>query len=109
MIIMAKNYSRDIECSEVRERLERGEALNIIDVREDEEWEAGNIPGAKHIPLGVLGQRLDELDRQKEYIFVCRSGNRSGIACEHLEAMGYNVINMTGGMLCWDGEVEYGK
>jgi rhodanese-related sulfurtransferase len=78
-------------------------------VREQEEWESGHIPGARHIPLGTLNERHQELDTKQETIIVCRSGNRSGMACEFLESLGYNVVNMQGGMMSWDGKVEYGK
>ncbi|MFC5541161.1 MAG: rhodanese-like domain-containing protein [Bacilli bacterium] len=87
--------------------LDANEDLNIIDVREDFEVANGMIPGAVHIPLGSIPERMEELDPSKEYIIVCRSGNRSGKACEFLEANGYNVINLEGGMLEYDGELEF--
>lgn len=105
---MAGKYSKDMLPQEVKERLAKGEKLNIIDVREPEEWESGHIPNAKHLPLGSLGQRYGELDRSQPYIIVCRSGNRSGLACELLEELGYDVTNMPGGMSRWEGEVAYG-
>ena len=106
---MAGKYSKDMLPSEVKERLAKGETLSILDVRELDEWESGHIPGAKHIPLGSLSERHKELDPKQETIIVCRSGNRSGLACEHLEALGYKVVNMPGGMNQWDGEMKYGK
>jgi len=94
---------QEITPSEVKERLERGEKLHIIDVREDEEVALGMIPGAKHIPLGQLPERLGEIDKTGETIMVCRSGGRSGRACEFLEASGVQgVKNMAGGMLAWE-------
>lgn len=81
----------------------------LVDVREDDEWESGHIPGARHIPLGTLGERHRELDPNRETIVICRSGNRSGLACEFLESLGYNVVNMQGGMSEWNGDIEYGK
>ena len=104
---MESSSVREIEADEVKRRLENGEALTIIDVREDEEWEAGHIPGATHIQLGSLGHRLDELDSSHELIMVCRSGNRSGYATEQLEAIGFQPVNMLGGMLAWKGQVIY--
>lgn len=103
---MAGKHSKDILPQQVKQRLAKGEQLRIIDVREPEEWESGHIPGSKLIPLGLIGQRHKDLDRSKEYILVCRSGNRSGIACEFLEERGYKVANMSGGMLRWDGDIE---
>ncbi|MBM7660049.1 rhodanese-related sulfurtransferase [Bacillus mesophilus] len=89
------------------ENLLTGEiSLNIIDVREVDEVANGKIPGALHIPLGLLEFRMNELDQSKEYIMVCRSGARSGRATQFLESYGYRVINMSGGMLDWEGKVE---
>ncbi|GGG23108.1 rhodanese-like domain-containing protein [Paenibacillus abyssi] len=103
---MAGKFSKAVMPQEVKQRLASGEALIIVDVREDTEWESGHIPGAKHIPLGSIGERHQELDSSRETIVVCRSGNRSGLACEVLESKGYNVVNMTGGMLEWTGDIE---
>lgn len=94
-----------ISADEVRQRLEHGEALNLIDVREPEEVALGILPGALHIPLGELPERHGELANNGEIIFVCRSGNRSGRACEYLESLGYSGLkNMAGGMLAYNGE-----
>ncbi|MBB6176552.1 rhodanese-related sulfurtransferase [Anoxybacillus tengchongensis] len=91
---------------EVEQQLKEGRALSIIDVREYEEVAQGKIPGARHIPLGQLLERMNEIDKNEEHILVCRSGNRSGMACQLLESYGYRVVNMTGGMLEWTGEIE---
>jgi len=85
---------------------EQRPTVEVLDVREHEEVAQGKIPGARHLPLGELLQRLNELDRAKEYIIVCRSGNRSSLACEWLSERGFQVKNMTGGMMNWKGEVE---
>ena len=88
---------------EVKRRIEQGERLNVIDVREDEEVAAGTIPGALHIPLGQLPERYGEIPRTGEIIVICRSGNRSGRACEYLQAIGFTGLkNMVGGMLAWE-------
>lgn len=97
---------KTIRPEEVNSKLEAGEALNLIDVRELEELEAGHIPGVKHIPLGELEDRLAELDKSKPYIVICRSGGRSGQATAFLNAQGYDVTNMSGGMLEWTGQVK---
>lgn len=106
---MSGTYTKNILPQEVQRRLERGEKLNLLDVREHDEWESGHIPGAKHIPLGSLGERYKELDLAEETIVICRSGNRSALACEYLASMGYKVVNMQGGMIEWTGNIEYGK
>ncbi|WP_026561182.1 rhodanese-like domain-containing protein [Bacillus sp. J37] len=97
---------KQFTAKEVENMLTQGQNVNIIDVREVEEVEAGKIPGVIHIPLGLLEFRMNELDKTKEYIMVCRSGGRSGRACQFLESYGFNVINMTGGMLDWEGETN---
>lgn len=97
---------KEITANELESLLNKGQHLNIIDVREVNEVAAGKIPGAVNIPLGLIEFRMHELDKSKEYIMVCRSGGRSGRATQFLESQGFNVINMTGGMLSWDGKVE---
>ncbi|KAF0815694.1 MULTISPECIES: rhodanese-like domain-containing protein [Cytobacillus] len=91
---------------EVETLLLEGKKIDIIDVREVDEVAEGKIPGAINIPLGLIEFRMHELDKSKEYIIVCRSGARSGRASQFLESYGFNVINMTGGMLSWEGKVE---
>ena len=86
--------------------LEQGKQLHVIDVREPGEVAQGKIPTAINMPLGLLEYRMNELDKSKEYIIVCHAGGRSSQATLFLESQGYNVINMTGGMLAWDGEIE---
>lgn len=97
---------KSISTTEVQEKLEAGEQLNLIDVREVGEVAEGHIPGIVNIPLGLLEFRMQELDKKKPYIMVCRSGGRSGQATAFLEAQGYDVKNMTGGMLDWSGDVK---
>lgn len=79
-----------------------GNQLNIIDVREDFEIALGTIPGAKHIPLGDIPNRLEEFDKNKKYYLICRSGGRSGNACAFLSDQGYDVVNIDGGMVDWE-------
>ncbi|WP_210471023.1 rhodanese-like domain-containing protein [Sporosarcina sp. 6E9] len=97
---------KEITPAEVKDLLESGQQLNLVDVREDDEVAEGIIPGAIHIPLGEVAERVGELDKSKPYIIICRSGGRSGRATEYLEEAGYDAANMTGGMLEWDGETE---
>lgn len=97
---------KEISAKEVEKKLAQGEKLHIIDVREVEEVAAGKIPGAIHIPLGWIEPKMNELDKSKEYIIVCRSGGRSGQATQYLESYGYSAVNMAGGMLDWEGEME---
>lgn len=97
---------REISPKAVEQKLNDGVTMNIIDVRETEEVAEGKIPGAINIPLGLIEFRKQDLDPSKEYVMVCRSGGRSGRATEYLEGQGYQVINMTGGMLAWEGKTE---
>lgn len=97
---------KEITAKEVENLLREGKQLNLIDVREVDEVAAGKIPGAVNIPLGVVEFRMNELDKSKEYIMVCRSGGRSGRATQFLKGQGYKVTNMAGGMLEWEGETE---
>jgi rhodanese-related sulfurtransferase len=81
----------------------RGE-LQILDVREDEEWAAGHIDGAVHIPLGQLPQRIGELDAQRPVVTVCRSGGRAAKAADLLISSGRRAAVMDGGMQRWARE-----
>jgi len=93
----------DLTAREVEEKLKKQETLSIIDVREDEELLTGKIPGAVHIPLGILMSSLHQLDKEKEYILVCHSGARSGMAKQMLELEGFSAANMIDGMVEWNG------
>jgi rhodanese-related sulfurtransferase len=97
---------KEMTVKEVQEYIKKNKNISIIDVREVEEVAAGKIPGIKNIPLSIFTERMDDINKDDEHILVCRSGNRSGKAGEYLESLGYKVINMTGGMLEWDGDVE---
>lgn len=96
---------KTISTVEVQKKLEAGETLNLIDVREPEEVAEGHIAGINHIPLGDLEARLNELNKETPYIIICRSGNRSGKATDLLTANGYDATNMVGGMLDWAGDI----
>jgi rhodanese-related sulfurtransferase len=97
---------KTITAKEVEALLNEKKPLNIIDVREVAEVQAGKIPGAVNMPLGLIEFRMHELDKAKEYIMVCRSGARSSQAAMLLEYNGYDVTNMSGGMMSWEGQVE---
>ncbi len=95
---------QNITVDEVKHRMDAGEQLNLVDVRELSEHTEFNIGGILH-PLGkVMRFEVDELDelKNKEVICYCRSGNRSGQAALMLETMGFaNVKNLSGGILAW--------
>lgn len=96
---------KTITTDELEKKLEAGEKLELVDVREDEEVQHGMIEGAKHIRMGTIPENLDYFDKDKEYIFICRSGSRSLNVCHYMQEQGYKVRNMVGGMMNWDGEV----
>ena len=85
-------------------RLYNDDAL-ILDVREDKEFSAGHIPKAKHIPLGQLASRLQELEKfkAKPVLVTCRSGQRSARACGMLKKAGFETVyNQAGGIIAWE-------
>lgn len=98
----------NITVEELKKRLDAGEELHIVDVREPHENAEFNIGGVL-IPLGkIQSMQIDEIEdlKEKEVICYCRSGNRSGQACMFLDAMGFkNTKNLVGGMLAWQEKV----
>jgi rhodanese-related sulfurtransferase len=84
----------------VAELLE-AEAAELIDVREEDEWEAGHVPGARHVQLVELTAAAETIDRERPVIFGCRSGNRSRMAAEAFRESGYDAYNMAGGLTAW--------
>lgn len=76
--------------------------VRIIDVREPMEIAQGSIPGAEPMPMSTLGNRIAEIGQEKDVVFVCRSGARSGQVCAYLAQNGYeNVYNLRGGVMGW--------
>ncbi|HUA43029.1 MAG TPA: rhodanese-like domain-containing protein [Streptosporangiaceae bacterium] len=73
----------------------------LLDVREDDEWAAGHVPDARHIPLGQLGARADEIPQDVQVYVICRTGARSGRAAQALNGAGWQAINVAGGMQDW--------
>lgn len=105
LILTEKNW-RDITPHEVK-RMLNNKDFQLVDVRELAEYEQGHIPGITLIPLSEFDSRIDEIDPNKEVVFVCRSGNRSGKVCEYLSTLGYKKLNnMVGGMIEWEGPIE---
>ena len=98
--------SGDIDPTEVKARLDRGENFQFIDVREPHEYQIARIPGARLIPLGELPKRLNELDSSVEVVAHCKSGMRSAKAVDLLKQNGFNAGNMKGGILAWSDKVD---
>lgn len=99
----------EITPTELKTRLDRGDPLTIIDVREPFEWDIGNLEsqGARLIPLKQVPERLGEIDRDEEIVLQCRSGARSAQALGYLRQQGYTrLLNLRGGILAWADEVD---
>jgi rhodanese-related sulfurtransferase len=77
------------------------EGLLVLDVREDEEWEAGHVEGSVHIPLMELGARYAELPQAEQTLVVCRVGSRSAYAAAFLIQQGVDAVNLDGGLVAW--------
>ena len=90
----------ELEPERVKELLDRGE-VELVDVREQYEWEAGRIAGARHVELERLAGRADELPRDRPIVFQCRLGARSALATEAFRASGWEAYNLTGGIAAW--------
>lgn len=98
----------DITVHELKQRLDQGDQIKMIDVREREEYEVSNL-GGKLVPLSEFAQRLDDLEpfRNEEVVIVCRSGSRSGRVTQFLRSQGFkNARNLTGGMMSWAANID---
>lgn len=98
----------EITATELKERMDAGENVQLIDVRQPEEYAFAKIEGAKLIPLGELPSRVGELDPTREIVFQCKSGVRSARAVEFLQQTGFqgSVKNLRGGITAWSNEVD---
>ena len=99
----------EIDVRELKRRLDQGDPLTLIDVREPGEWDIGNLEpyGAKLIPMGELEQRMAEIDPADEVVLYCRSGARSGRVLEYMRGQGYDRLwNLKGGMLAWSDQID---
>ena len=88
---------------------EQAEALRsggaqVIDVREDQEWDAGRIGGARHIALGEVAAQAQTIDRETPVVFYCRVGGRSAWAANAFRRAGYDAYTMTGGLIEWEAQ-----
>jgi sulfur-carrier protein adenylyltransferase/sulfurtransferase len=97
----------DMTVSELKERIDRGDAPVVVDVREPAEFDICRIPGAVLIPLAQLPGRLHELDRSQEIVLQCKVGGRSALATALLRAAGFShARNLKGGILAWIDQVD---
>ena len=103
----ATNNALEITSVELKQRLDRGDKLTLIDVREPNEYQICRIPGTSLIPLGEIPRRYAELNKDEEIVVHCKMGGRSAKAADFLRQNGFNrVLNLKGGILDWIDKVD---
>ncbi len=96
----------EITVKELKEKLDRGEDFQLVDVREDFEYQTSNL-GGQHIPLAGVLIESDKISKDKPVVVMCRSGKRSAAAIMQLESQGFtNLYNLKGGILAWQAEID---
>jgi len=96
----------EITPAEFVARREHGDALTLLDVREEWELAVASVPGIVHIPMGDVADRVGELDRDKEVVVLCRSGRRSLEVARFLQQNGFKAVNLAGGILAWSRDLD---
>ena len=98
----------EITATELKERIDRGDDIQIIDVREQNEYDIARIPGTRLIPLGQVAERMGEIDEARETVVHCKGGVRSARAIEALTGAGFKgkLVNLKGGIAAWSNEVD---
>lgn len=99
---------QEITATELKRRMDAGDDIQLIDVRQPDEYAFAKIEGAKLIPLGEIVERMDELDENKEVILQCKAGGRSATAIQMLTRAGFQgkMANLRGGITSWSNEVD---
>jgi len=101
------NSATEITAVELKQRLDRGDKVKIVDVREPNEYQINRIPGSTLIPLGDVPKRYNELDPDEELVVQCKSGVRSAKAADFLRSVGFKrVLNLKGGIQEWVDKVD---
>jgi adenylyltransferase/sulfurtransferase len=103
-----KTTMEEITATELKERLDKGDDIQIIDVREPHEYEIGQIPNSKLIPLGQVLNRMNEIDPERETVVHCKMGGRSAKAIDALQRSGFTgkLANLVGGITAWSNDVD---
>lgn len=96
----------EITPAEFVARRDRGEPLTLLDVREDWELGVASVPGIVHIPMGQVADRLNEIEREKTVVVLCRSGRRSLEVARYLQQNGFEAVNLAGGILAWSRDLD---
>lgn len=99
---------QEITATELKQRLDKGDDIQIVDVREDNEVAIGRIPNSIHIPLAQVLTRMNEIDPTRETVVHCKMGGRSARAIDALQRSGFagSLSNLKGGILAWSNEVD---
>ena len=98
----------EISATDLKRRMDAGEDIQLIDVRQPEEWAFAKIEGAKLIPLGEILNRMSEIDENRETVLHCKAGMRSANAVQALQRAGFkgDLKNLKGGITDWSNEVD---
>ena len=99
---------QEITATDLKQRLDHGDDIQIVDVREPNEVAIASIPNTVHIPLGQVVNRMDEIDPNRETVVHCKGGVRSAKAIEALQRSGFKgtLVNLKGGITAWSNEVD---
>ena len=100
----AKSRVKEADFRDIKRRLDGREKLTLVDVREDNEWVRGHLPGAVHLGKGIIERDIEEAlpDKDAPLVLYCGGGFRSALVADNLQKMGYtNVISMDGGWRGW--------
>ena len=99
---------QEISATDLKRRMDAGEDIQLIDVRQPEEWSVARIEGAKLIPLGEILNRMSEIDENRETVLHCKMGTRSARGVEALQRAGFkgDLKNLKGGITAWSNEVD---
>ncbi|HYN24117.1 MAG TPA: rhodanese-like domain-containing protein [Pyrinomonadaceae bacterium] len=100
----SKSRIREVTVEQTRERIDADPSVKLVDVREDNEWQAGYVAGADHLGKGIIERDIEEKvpDKSTELILYCGGGYRSALVADVLQEMGYiNVSSMAGGWKAW--------
>jgi len=108
MKLMTTPFMPEITVTELKERLDNGDDIQIIDVREANEVAVGAIPNSIHIPLAQVINSMSEIDPARETVVHCKMGGRSARAIQALKQSGFtgNLLNLKGGIIAWSNEVD---
>lgn len=93
---------REIDATELKAKMDAGEAIELLDIRSEAEVVQGMLPESEHLPMHLIPLKIQDLPKDKEVVLYCRSGARSYHACAYLAQQGVeNCVNLRGGIIAW--------